>query len=253
MQKNIYLNANDLPRYTEIRKEKGQKYLFDRSKYEMKKAKLSGLLDILELVPALLRKYTYPTAEEWQKAVIIGGEAGISEQVAAQVEESIKRLKMPDFMAAQIRKGAIADLPQEMLTEARELRNKWEIATNGLPISSEDLAFTGDRLTFDKEAIAQRIKEGYSLPISPEREKEAESLKAFIVAARTLNESGVDIPGAIRSLLGNHLNPATYPDLDNEYNIFNTLNTNRHQTAEQLRLSNPSAYYAAGGAREKEA
>lgn len=233
--------------YTEIREEGGKRFLFDARNYNKFSGRVDRLAAILPALRAILQKYDYPDTEEWQRAIMKGGEEGFKEIVLSENDKQAARLGIPRYVAQQWRKSAIADIPDDMLREIVNFSNEYKNAAEGLPIVPADISFKKDGTPVLKSAdIKARIKAGYTLDITPEMEAEAEKVRALIPTLREIDAAGVDILKVAAELMGNFITPHKYPALD-DFRVISAISRARHQTREQLKASDPEYFYQVGG------
>ena len=238
--------------YTQIREEGGKRYLFDADKYRLAAARVDSLAELVKRPREILKKYDYPDTPEWQQAIIRDGKAGLEAAIVAENDKQAERLKIPRYVAAQWRKQAVADTPAEMWEEVDRFTLKFMGDANEAGLNAADISYNrAGNCVLAADAIKARLKLGYSLEITPKMQAEAQAAKDCILSLRPLNEAGVDIKNLIEHFLGNRYAPRKYPALD-ELPLLVEIMRTRQQTQEQLRASNPNAYYGTfGGDREE--
>ena len=233
--------------YTQLIEKEGKTFLFDPDRAAALEKSVDRLQTALSRIIPMLEENELPTDPETVKAVANDGGHALIEIDARLNEEFLKSMRVQQRRRAALVQRGRDQFDQELLRTANDInRDITSAAAEIIGFSDEDITFSNDGPTVNRERIAEKIFSLCSVEVSERHQAEAEKLKSVILAIRDLEDSGLNAIESIKGLVGNWLAPSKRPGLD-KLSLYVSTMTHRHNSREFTKAANPSAYYLLGG------
>ena len=223
---------------TQLEERDGKLYFFNPQDYENGVRKLESLEKVYRRVGDLLREYGYPTKEIWQYSILHEGSPALERLVAEDSDENARRLRVQRYLLETWREVALSKIPEKLKTEVDKLPREINRLSDGLPILKKDLSFRERTFFLDVESVKTRLRAALTIAVPEKIIQESQKMRDVILSVRELEEGGLNAKELVRSLVGEYLAPDLYPELD-EKSLLLSVFLRRHQTREQVLLTNP--------------
>ena len=223
---------------TQLIEKEGKLYFFSPSLFESRCNQIKRLSELYRKVGDLLRKYDFPTKEDWQFAIVDGGSEALYKLVEQDAIDNARRLRVQRYLLDSFREIALSKIPKELTDELQFFPREISNAKEGLPILKKDISFKERTILIDENAIQERLREALTIEVPEKIIQEKEKIKEAILAVRELEESGLNARELVRYFVGEYLAPDDYPTIDDKTLLLKTY-TRRHPTRQELLITSP--------------
>lgn len=216
----IMITLPNTPTYTEIKKENGNKYLFDSYAFGQRCRQLEEIQGIYNRAVSLLRDSGYPPS--WASAVVSDGYDGLVTKIKEDTAKRMSPIDMPRAVSRYWQQLAVDDIAPEVAKECDAIRFEAVKRRDGLPLSDSDIAITDDGVTIDTQAVTDRIRQGCTLEVTSEAETVAKKLSEMAKEVKALEFDGINS----REIIGKIV---TSKEEVSELTLLTLVATRRHQ------------------------
>lgn len=167
--------------------------LFDRRTRGQKADQVGEIARILNEIRDTLQNHGYPTSEQWIRAAAYDGSPAVTKLAADAAREAIKAMNAPAFVVKKWATQAADEFPAALAAKVDELHRDFSRARDGVPMQETDITFDDDGIHIDADAIAERLDEGCSWPLSESDIEDAKAVRAVVLELRRLRDRGINI------------------------------------------------------------